>query len=302
MATTLLIEVLQLNSCSMYAHASSCYQQQPLCASQNLLTRKSVFSSQKKRDEEHSSLVLSGGQHKNRRHFPLYSKFKTKLGGVKCSSADFAEDLDVSNEDYGRLVWETLKEIGNDMQNKQQPSDPLNTMHLVGDGLGLKVECSKGRISVRAKAATVEHGQAIQNMSFFLRADNDSRWKFALETLLQLSTGDRREADIVGFRKPIKLSRGSAEMQKPDWICEVLSRKTKEQDSPDGDKFLEYEASGIPYYWIVDPLKGHIDVFQLKAEGYELILSTSVNDKAALSLKPFDTKLDLDVVFDYLFD
>lgn len=212
------------------------------------------------------------------------------------------DDIDVSNEDYGRLVWETLKEIGNDMQHKLQPTDPVETMHLVGDSLGLKVECSKGRISVGAKAATVEDGQAIQNISFFLRADNNSRWKFALETLLLLPTGDRREPDIMGFRKPIKLSRGSIEMQKPDWVCEILSRKTKKQDCPGGDKFIEYEASEIPYYWIVDPMKGHIDIYELQSGEYELIVSTSVDDKSDSLLLPFETKLDLDVVFDYLFD
>lgn len=46
-----------------------------------------------------------------------------------------------------------------------------------------------------------------------------------------------------------------------DLVVEIISVESDERDR--GDKFVEYEASGVPEYWLIDPLRGHVDFNRL---------------------------------------
>lgn len=63
---------------------------------------------------------------------------------------------------------------------------------------------------------------------------------------------------------------------------------------------MEYEKSGIPFYWIVDPVDGLIMVFELLADRYSLIQKISVSDSNTGLLPPFETKFDVMQLSDYL--
>lgn len=51
----------------------------------------------------------------------------------------------------------------------------------------------------------------------------------------------------------------------PDLAMEIISQDSKERD--EDDKFKEYEAFGIPEYWIIAPLSKRIDVYRLSDQG-----------------------------------
>ena len=54
----------------------------------------------------------------------------------------------------------------------------------------------------------------------------------------------------------------------PDLVMEITSESTAKEDRK--NKFYEYAEAGILEYWIVDPLKNSIEVFNLENEVYML--------------------------------
>ncbi len=55
-----------------------------------------------------------------------------------------------------------------------------------------------------------------------------------------------------------------------DLVVEVVSPESAGRDR--GDKFYEYEAAGIPEYWLIDPRTERAEFYQLNARGaYQLI-------------------------------
>jgi len=55
-----------------------------------------------------------------------------------------------------------------------------------------------------------------------------------------------------------------------DLVVEVVSPDSDARDR--GDKFIDYEAAGIPEYWLLDPIRGAALFYQLGADGrYRLV-------------------------------
>jgi Uma2 family endonuclease len=50
-----------------------------------------------------------------------------------------------------------------------------------------------------------------------------------------------------------------------DLVVEIISLESVERDR--GTKFVEYEAAGIPEYWLIDPLRNWAEFYQLDHEG-----------------------------------
>lgn len=50
-----------------------------------------------------------------------------------------------------------------------------------------------------------------------------------------------------------------------DLVVEIVSLESIERDR--GTKFVEYEAAGIPEYWLIDPLRNWAEFYQLDPEG-----------------------------------
>ena len=173
----------------------------------------------------------------------------------------------------------------------------IDVMQDVGQGLGLKVEYSKGQI-ITAKAG-VAHQLAQAGLRRHL--SDEGGWEMLNGINLILPCDTMRQPDISGWRKPIKFDYHATQVhQPPDWVCEILSATTKERHLPDGDKFSEYAESGIPYYWIIDPLSGQITVYQLVAHVYSLIQKASLTENTKTVLSPFGTEFDLTRLFDYM--
>lgn len=51
-----------------------------------------------------------------------------------------------------------------------------------------------------------------------------------------------------------------------DVVVEIVSPESAERDR--GAKFLEYEAAGIPEYWLIDPIRRWMEAYQLGEEGH----------------------------------
>jgi Uma2 family endonuclease len=51
-----------------------------------------------------------------------------------------------------------------------------------------------------------------------------------------------------------------------DLVVEILSPESIGRDR--GEKFYEYEQAGIPEFWLIDPLRGRAEFYQLNAQGY----------------------------------
>ncbi len=50
-----------------------------------------------------------------------------------------------------------------------------------------------------------------------------------------------------------------------DLVVEIISPESRARDR--GDKFFEYEAAGIPKYWLIDPIREQAEFYQLGADG-----------------------------------
>ncbi len=50
-----------------------------------------------------------------------------------------------------------------------------------------------------------------------------------------------------------------------DLVVEIISPESRARDR--GDKFFEYEAGGVPEYWLLDPIREQAEFYQLGANG-----------------------------------
>jgi Uma2 family endonuclease len=56
-----------------------------------------------------------------------------------------------------------------------------------------------------------------------------------------------------------------------DLVVEVISPESVSRDR--GDKFYEYEMSGVAEYWLIDPQREQVEFYQLDEHGhYHLVL------------------------------
>lgn len=62
----------------------------------------------------------------------------------------------------------------------------------------------------------------------------------------------------------------------PDLVVEILSETTEERDRT--FKFREYARGGAKEYWIVDPDKKHLEVYQNSEKGFQLVKTFASDD------------------------
>lgn len=57
-------------------------------------------------------------------------------------------------------------------------------------------------------------------------------------------------------------------------VVEIISPESRARDR--GDKFFEYEAGGVPEYWLLDPIREQAEFYQLGENGiYQVVPSDS---------------------------
>ncbi len=76
----------------------------------------------------------------------------------------------------------------------------------------------------------------------------------------------------------------------PDWVCEVLSERTRSRDK--GQKMRIYAREGVRHVWHVDPLARTLDIFRLM-EGQWLLVHSFAGEETVRA-EPFDA-IDLEL-------
>jgi len=107
---------------------------------------------------------------------------------------------------------------------------------------------------------------------------------------------DVRRPDIIYFRKDRVhlIDLDSALNDPPDLCVEIVSPSSAAIDRV--DKFEQYAAAGVGYYWIADPAKKTIEGFELMSGRYRL--SGSGRDLDVVALSPFnDLKISLSEIW-----
>jgi Uma2 family endonuclease len=96
---------------------------------------------------------------------------------------------------------------------------------------------------------------------------------------------DVRRPDVMFFSTARAHFLGEQYLEGPPDLCvEILSPSNKHVDR--GDKFKLYRDSGVPFYWIFDPMLKAVEAYRL--EGQEYVPTVTAKDDATVRLPPFD--------------
>ena len=142
--------------------------------------------------------------------------------------------------------------------------------------------------------------------AFLERVDENSHVEWVDGEVIEMSPISERHEDVSGFLKPLLrhfaearqlgIVRGEPYQMKPalhlpgrvpdfffvatahldrlrstylegpaDLVVEIISPESRVRDR--GDKFFEYEAGGIPEYWLLDPIREQAEFYQLNENG-----------------------------------
>lgn len=71
----------------------------------------------------------------------------------------------------------------------------------------------------------------------------------------------------------------------PDWVCEILSPSTAQNDR--GVKMPIYAREGVRHLWLIDPDLRTLEAYTLSDNGLWSLLGT-LSDDAPVSVEPFD--------------
>lgn len=93
---------------------------------------------------------------------------------------------------------------------------------------------------------------------------NKLGWVTIPPFLMVLRNQDRaREPDLLFVRREHMDRIREAHLEGPaDLVVEVVSPDSVSRDR--GDKFVEYEAAGIPEYWLLDPQRKQAEIYRLQ--------------------------------------
>ncbi len=111
---------------------------------------------------------------------------------------------------------------------------------------------------------------------------------------------DKLVPDLAGWtRARLPLAVGGADAPAhydlaPDWVCEVLSNRTRRLDK--GPKMRIYAREGVRHLWHVDPLAGTLEIFRLVQDQWLRVESFS--GTAPVRAEPFAAiELDLSLLW-----
>ena len=102
--------------------------------------------------------------------------------------------------------------------------------------------------------------------------------------------------DIAGWRRERmpELPKTAYFTLAPDWVCEVLSDSTRENDL--GPKRDIYAREGVAYLWFVDPEARSLDAFELRNGGWHQIAALTGDEP--VSVPPFNAiRFSLDAIW-----
>lgn len=166
---------------------------------------------------------------------------------------------------------------------------------------GNKLELIDGILLLHG-VATPRHQLIVTDLPVVLAPVREN-WRIMSDGHIELFPKTRVLPDCCGWKRPAddigRNQTSSIIKRRPDWVCEVLSPSTFKDDVGGGSKFKNYEKARIPYYWIIDPEKRTIDVYQMIDNHYVSIAKIDKNDDTFI-LAPFDIEIKSKYLYDYI--
>jgi Uma2 family endonuclease len=163
----------------------------------------------------------------------------------------------------------------------------------VPEGAPVKAEILEGVLYMMNRPRT-PHQHLAGELHFTLRGayqrgseGDDDRWIFLAEPALHLgSRPDKLSPDIVGWhrRRLVGAFDTSAITIAPDWVCEILSESTEENDRE--RKWRIFRRERVLHYWILDPEQKTLEAHELRDGDYKLIAEHRGDEKVRVA--PFD--------------
>lgn len=142
-------------------------------------------------------------------------------------------------------------------------------LELGQDPPGVRLELVNGEVAV-SPSPTPEHSYVVLELAAVLRQHVKERKLGRIYADVDTVVGkyEVRRPDILYFSHDrLNLVGRKAMEGPPDLAVEVISPSSVEIDRE--DKFAQYAAAGIAYYWIVDPAEKAIEAYQLLKGRYE---------------------------------
>jgi len=163
---------------------------------------------------------------------------------------------------------------------------------------GLRHEIIDGEHYVNASPVTRHQRismRLITEISFYLR-EHPLGELFHAPFDVVFSQSDVVEPDLIFIRNERREILTTKNIQgSPDLLVEILSDSNRNYDEV--TKRALYERTGVPEYWIVDPVRNAVRVFRHRAPGsYELFAELSAGDTLTSSLFP-GLEIPLDEIF-----
>lgn len=158
-------------------------------------------------------------------------------------------------------------------------------LRLGEDPPGVRLELVDGEVAV-SLSPTPDHSKVVVQLIFLLESHNRQR---DLGELYQdvdtiLDRFNVRRSEVLFFFKHRTHFVGKKAMEGPlDLAVEVLSPSGVEVDRE--DKFEQYRAAGVRFYWIIDPKLQTIDAWELVDAQYVHI--GRAQGTATIKLQPF---------------
>lgn len=104
-------------------------------------------------------------------------------------------------------------------------------------------------------------------------------WIFATEVEIRFEPGNVFRPDVAAWRRErlARLPQESPLDVRPDWVCEILSPSSKQNDL--FKKLRTYQRCAVAHYWIIDPEAEALAVYRWTTEGYLLVLTADSRER-----------------------
>jgi Uma2 family endonuclease len=111
-------------------------------------------------------------------------------------------------------------------------------------------------------------------------------WAFYTETEVLFTDDEVYRPDVAGWRRDRlpEIPKEPPITVRPDWICEILSPSNQRNDVI--WKMRTYQRSGVPHYWLLNPIEESLIVYRWTESGYLLV--QSVQGEERVRAEPFD--------------
>jgi Uma2 family endonuclease len=114
-------------------------------------------------------------------------------------------------------------------------------------------------------------------------------WIIVAPAGLLMPDGDILGPDVAAWRAerypPSAYDQHAVDVM-PDWVCEIASPSTKVDDK--ARKLPAYLAAGVPFAWIIDPVRRLVEVFEADKDRSAWRLLGALTNETSARVRPFE--------------